>query len=78
MRKDELLKIAKRLDFYISPNITKDKIASLAAGMSEEPRERLICERTPHVIFHDRPDLPYYFTIVDGIVINYRGSNPKD
>ena len=40
MKKDELLKIAKRLDFYISPNITKDKIASrLAAGMLAEPIE---------------------------------------
>ena len=40
MKKDELLKIAKRLDFYVSPNITKDKIASrLAAAMLAEPVE---------------------------------------
>ena len=40
MKKDELLKIAKRLDFYVSPNVTKDKIAArLAAGMLSEPIE---------------------------------------
>ena len=40
MRKEELLKIAKRLDFYVSPNITKDKIATrLAASMLAEPIE---------------------------------------
>lgn len=40
MKKDALLKIANRLDFYVSPNITKDKIASrLAASMLAEPIE---------------------------------------
>lgn len=40
MKKDELLKIAKRLDFYVSPNVTKDKVASrLAAQMIAEPIE---------------------------------------
>lgn len=40
MKKDELLKIAKRLDLYVSPNVTKDKVANrLAASMLEEPIE---------------------------------------
>ena len=28
MKKEELLKIAKCLDFYVSPNVTKDKVAA--------------------------------------------------
>lgn len=40
MKKDELLKIAKRLDFYVSPNVNKDKVASrLADSMLSEPIE---------------------------------------
>ena len=40
MKKDELLKIAKRLDFYVSPNVNKDKVASrLADSMLAEPME---------------------------------------
>lgn len=40
MKKEELLKIAKRLDFYVSPNVTKDKVAArLAASMLAEPIE---------------------------------------
>lgn len=40
MKKDELLKIAKRLDFNVSPNINKDKVASrLADSMLAEPIE---------------------------------------
>ena len=40
MKKDELLKIANRLDYYISPNINKEKMASrLAASMLAEPIE---------------------------------------
>lgn len=40
MKKDELLKIAKRLDFYVSPNVNKNKVASrLADSMLSEPIE---------------------------------------
>lgn len=40
MKKDELLKIAHSLDFYVSPNVNKDKTAlRLAASMLEEPIE---------------------------------------
>lgn len=39
-KKDDLLKIAKRLDFWISPNVSKDKIATrLANAMLSEPIE---------------------------------------
>ena len=40
MKKDALLKIANRLDFYVSPNVTKDEVATrLAASMLTEPIE---------------------------------------
>lgn len=40
MKKEELLKIAKRLDFYVSPNVSKDKVATrLSASMLGEPIE---------------------------------------
>lgn len=39
-KKDYLLKMANRLDFWISPNVTKDKVASrLADAMLSEPIE---------------------------------------
>lgn len=40
MKKDEMLKIAKRLDFNVSPNVNKDKTATrLAESMLEVPIE---------------------------------------
>ncbi len=37
-KKEDLLKIAKRLDFWISPNVTKAKVASrLADAMLKSP-----------------------------------------
>ncbi|MDE5872225.1 MAG: hypothetical protein K2H22_09830 [Muribaculaceae bacterium] len=40
MKKDEMLRIAKRLDFYVSPNVNKDKTATrLAKNILEEPIE---------------------------------------
>lgn len=39
-KKDDLLKIAKRLDFWISPNVSKDKTATrLAEAILSEPIE---------------------------------------
>lgn len=40
MKKEDLLKIAKRLDFWISPNVSKDKTATrLANAILSEPIE---------------------------------------
>lgn len=39
-KKVELLKTSRRPDLYVSPNVTKDKVASrLAESMLEEPIE---------------------------------------